>query len=310
MDSAVFFKKTINFFFEKKKVVSFEEKIFMNGSRMKNLAGFIECSVVEGIFLMAAAMFAAAKFFGPESVAVGGLAFFAPFLVNYLFQDILFERRKRAKEKLLPDLLLEASVFCDEISLIGTIRRLAKQDFPLLREDFGRAANEIRNGASVEEALQRMRGLNKSAAFSRVINLLLQGYHSGSRMSKTFKEAAEDLLETQAIMRERQAVMLINRYTLILASGFIVPAIIGLIVGLVSGLNFDSTGELSIGMEIETRKKMLEFATLGTTIYLGEYALLSSFFLALQEGNRKQFWVYALILLPTAFAIFFIAKGL
>ncbi|MFA5357656.1 MAG: type II secretion system F family protein [archaeon] len=276
---------------------------------MKTLGGFIEYSVVEGILLMVTAMFVISRFFGAESISIGMLVFFLPFILNYLFQDIKFENRKRAKEKLLPDLLLEASVFCDETSLIGTITRLAKQDFPLLREDFERASSEIRNGASVEETLQRMKDLNKSTVYSRTINLLLQGYHSGAQMSKIFKEAAEDLLETQAIMRERQAVMLINKYTLILASGFIVPAIIGLIVGLVSGLNFDSMGELSIGMEIEVRKKMLAFATLGTTIYLCEYSLLSAFFLSLQEGNKKQFWIYALILLPMAMAIFLIAKG-
>jgi hypothetical protein len=310
MDANIFFKRAIFFFFEKSKVKNFEEKLFMNNSKMKSLTGFIEYSLVEGIFLMIAAMALGAKFFGTASIALGAFAFFLPFALNYLFQDIKFEKRKLAKEKLLPDLLLEASVFCDETSLIGTIKRLAKQDFPLLREDFERAAAEISNGASAEEALERMKALNKSEAYSRVVGLLLQGYHSGAGMSKIFKETAEDLLETHAILRERQAVMLVNKYTLILASGIIVPAIIGLIVGLVSGLNFDSMGELSLGLSIETRKKMLSFATLGTTIYLGEYALLSSFFLALQEGNKKQFWVYALILLPTALAVFYLAKGL
>ncbi|MCX6800788.1 MAG: type II secretion system F family protein [Candidatus Diapherotrites archaeon] len=310
MDANVFFKRAILFFFEKNRVKNFEEKLFMNNSKMKSLTGFIEYSLVEGIFLMIAAMALGAKFFGTASIALGPFAFFLPFALNYLFQDIKFEKRKLAKEKLLPDLLLEASVFCDETSFIGTIKRLAKQDFPLLREDFERAAAEISNGASAEEALERMKALNKSEAYSRVIGLLLQGYHSGAEMSKIFKETAEDLLETHAILRERQAVMLVNKYTLILASGIIVPAVIGLIVGLVSGLNFDSMGELSLGLSIETRKKMLSFATLGTTIYLGEYALLSSFFLALQEGNKKQFWVYALILLPTALGVFYFAKGL
>ena len=103
--------------------------------------------------------------------------------------------------------------------------------------------------------------------------------------------------------------MLINKYTLILAGGLIVPAVLGLIVGLVSGMNFDSLGEMSIGMEVVERQELLATASLATNIYLAEYALLSSFFLALQDGNKKNFWIYSLILLPTALIIFTVAKS-
>jgi len=313
MDAGVFFEGAFRFLFEEKKVQTFEDKLLLNGSRMLNIARFAEVCVIEGLLLMAVAMVCGATAFqaGPEVFVVfGAAAFFAPFFANFLFQDIRFERRKRLKESFLPDLLLEASVFCDETSLLNSIKRFSTQDFPLLQEDFSRAIREIGNGASIEEALLRMKELNKSKSFSRVIDLLLQGYKSGASMSKVFKETAEDLLESQSILRERQAVMLVTKYTLLLSSAIIVPAILGLIIGLVSGLNFEAMGSISLGLSPEERKALFTMAVLGTNIYVLEYATLSSFFLALQEGNKKQFWVYAALIVPVALGAFFIAQKL
>lgn len=313
MDAGIFFAGAMGFFFEEKKIRSFEDKLLLNGSRMKDIARFAEASAIEGMLSLSAAMACGAMIFGfgPEVFVVfGAAAFFAPFFMNFLFQDIKFEKRKRLKESFLPDLLLEASVFCDETSLLNSIKRFSTQDFPLLREDFERANREIGNGASIDEALSRMKGLNKSKSFSRVIDLLLQGYKSGAGMSKVFKKTAEDLLESQAILRERQAVMLVTKYTLLLSSALIVPAILGLIIGLVSGLNFEAMGNISLGLGFEERKALFSIAVLGTNIYVAEYATLSSFFLALQEGNKKQFWVYAAIILPVALGGFFLAQNL
>jgi hypothetical protein len=311
MDATEFFEKAIRFGFEDSKISDFEDKLLMNNSRMENLYIFIKWSIFEGLFVMIGTMIILWHLKQPNLyIIIGSLSFFTPFFLNYLFHDILFERNKLQKESLLPDLLLEASVFCDESSFLATIKRLSAQDFPLLGKDFQRIFNEISNGSGIEESLNRAKKRNKSKAFSSLMNLFLQGYHSGAKMSELFKEAAENLMEMQGILRERGAVMLINKYTLILASGLIVPAILGLIVGLVCGMSFDSLGEMSIGMELEDRKRMLELASLGTNIYIAEYALLSAFFLALQEGNKKNFWIYGAILLPTSLIIFILAQNI
>lgn len=315
MDAINFFESTLKHFVEENKINNFEAKLLLNHSKMKNLKGFLKWNIIEGIFLMSIVMIVLAQLIPIqeklELFLLSGVAgFFAPFLINYLFQDVLFEKRKRAKEEVLSDLLLEASVFCDESSANQTIHRLGEQDFPLLKEDFARAHNEISNGASTEEALNHLKQLNQSKTISRVIDLFLQGYKSGARISELLKETAEDLLETKAIIKERQAVMLVTKYTLLLAAGLIVPAILGLIIGLVSGLNFDSLGELSFGLSPTERKALFQTAISGTTIYIFEYAAISSFFLALQEGNKKNFWIYALILIPLASLTFFIAKNM
>jgi pilus assembly protein TadC len=314
MDASKFFIMLVGKFVNKDKIIRFERKLCMNNSKMKNLNDFAKWCTIEGIFSMIAAMLAYNQFSKAMQIdtllIIGAMGFLAPFALNYLFEDIKFEKRKRAKEELLSDVLLEASIFCDESSANENIKKLANQDFPLIGDDFKRAFNEINNGASPEEALTHLKELNQSKEYSRVMDIFLQGYKSGARISDILKETAEDLLEAKAIIKERQAVMLVTKYTLLLASGIIVPAILGLIIGLVTGLNFDSLGELSFGISTEQRKIIFQTAISGTTIYILEYAALSSFFLALQEGNKKNFWIYAGILIPIASATFFIAKTL
>jgi len=315
MDAIVLFENATRFFFKEEKIDSFSDKLLLNKSRMKNYKGFLVYSTIEGIGLMVITMIALAQFFPITQklelfFAICIFSFFCPYFVNFLFQDIMFEKRKREKEDLLSDLLLETSVFTDESSAIQTIKRISELDFPLLKEDFLRAYTELQNGASVEEVIARMQKLNKSKAITRATDLFLHGYKSGARISSLLKETAEDLLEAKAILKERQAVMLVTKYTLILAAGVIVPAILGLIIGLVSGMSFDAMGELSLGLSTQERKEIFNYAIIGTTIYVFEYALLSSFFLSLQEGNKKNFWVYSLALAPIAGVIFFIAKTL
>lgn len=311
MDSIIFFEKFLKTFIGQEKLKRFEDTLLINGSRTRTIKAWIGLCIIEGIVLMSCCMVLGWKF-GARADAfllLGAAGFFAPLGLNYLIQDIIFEKRKRKKEEMLSDLLLEASVFCDNASMERTIAKMAEHDFPLLKEDFARAYNEIKNGASIEEALNRIKELNQSKAYSRVIDLFIQGYLSGAKLSDIMKETAEDLLQTRAIISERQAVMLVTKYTLLLAAGIIVPAVLGLIIGLVSGLNFDSLGDLSIGMGVEQRKEMLTNAIFGTTIYVFEYSIISSFFLALHEGNKKQFWVYLLFLLPAALASFSLAKA-
>jgi len=312
MDAILFFRNGIEFFIEKEKIENFEDKLFLNSFLVKNLNEFITQSTIIGIILMCTTMvFLYITLSEIENLFLFGvLTFFVPFFLNYIFVDILFEKRKRKREDLLPDLLLEGSVFCDQKSLLKTIHSFSKQDINFLSSDFERVYFDIKNGSSVEDALMRNKRLNKSESYNRVIDLLLGSYSSGGSISKLLRELAEDLMESKAIVKERQAVMLVTKYTLLLSAGIIVPAILGTVIGLVLGLGFETMGDVGVGLSITARKELFQIATIGTTIYIFEYAILSSFFLAIQEGNKKQFWIYLLILIPCSVIAFSFAKSL
>jgi pilus assembly protein TadC len=311
VDAVVLFRSFFETLFGKKGIKGFENTLFMNNSFKNRIEVFILFCVIEGIaFLIGTMIFLFyLKINFDKLFFISALLFFVPFFLNYLWQDIKFERRKRKKEELLPELLLEASVFYDNNSFIHNLERFKEIDLGILREEFERIVREIKNGSEIREALERAKKLNKSMSFDRVIDLLLHGYESGIELSDLLKETAEDLLENKAILRERQAVMLVTKYTLLLSSALIVPSILGLIIGLVNGLNFSLMSELAIGLSLEERKEIFSFAVMGAGIYIFEFSFLSSFFLGLQEGNKKQAWVYILLICPIALICFFIAQN-
>ncbi|MDD4251348.1 MAG: type II secretion system F family protein [Candidatus ainarchaeum sp.] len=310
MDAIILFKNIFEMIFGIKKMKGFENKLIVNESKFSKIDKFIFISVIEGLITTICSMIILI-YIGFEinkTIIISILLFFLPLIVNYLWQDIFFEKRKKKKELLFPEFLLEASVFCDENSLIKNIEKMSEIELPLLKKDFMRADIEIKNGSSISDALNRMKELNNSRIFNRIIGIFLQCYESGTEMSSILKETAEDLMENNAIFKEQQAVMLVTKYTLLLSSALIVPSLLGIIIGLVTGFNFGFSEGFEIGLSNIERQEIFSYAVLGTTIYVIQFALISSFFLALQEGNKKQFWVYAILIVPIALICFFLAQ--
>jgi pilus assembly protein TadC len=230
-----------------------------------------------------------------------------PGSIHYLYHAFLFEKNKREKEKLVPDVLLQASIFPKGTPTTKIIKYISEAEYGPITKEFSKALNEIEKGKTVEESLKDISKRCKSEIISRAMNLLIQGNKSGAEMNKVFKETAEDILETQGIIKERIASTFIQKYTLILAGGIIVPALLGLITGFVNEMNFIGISELGLGMQEEKRKTIIEAALTSNQIYIIEYALIAAFFISQQEGNTKKAIIYALILIPLGFISYNIA---
>ncbi|MDD3159818.1 MAG: type II secretion system F family protein [Candidatus ainarchaeum sp.] len=315
MDANVLISGLIKNFFEDNQIKSFEDKLLLNNSKMKNLMKFLEVSILFGTVFMIIGMILVNYFFklNEKIIIVGIFCFFIPFIINYIFQDLKFEKNKRKKEELLTDVLLEASVIVDELSTIKLIENLANKDdeeFRLISENFSRIYFEINNGGEIKIAIKNEIRRNKSQIFNKFGELLIQKYESGIKMNEMFKELAEDIIENRTILKERQATMLVTKYTLILSAGLIVPSVLGLIVGLITNLNFGGISQIEIGLSEIARKEILELSVLGTYIYLIEYALLSSFFLGIYNSNKKFAIVYGSILIPVSLIVFVISQQL
>lgn len=266
----------------------------------KALRDFVNSSLIAGSVLMVLAV-AALMWFGFSDLYITTIpiaAFTAPLIANYFIAIYKIEQRKMKIEKMVPDVLLQASIFPKGSSMEKVISYISNAGYGELSKEFAKAGNEIKKGASVQEAFENMKYRNFSRVLSRAVDLLVLGYNSGADMGSTFREAADDLLESNSILRERNASMLVEKYTLLFAGGLIVPVVLGLIVGLITGFDFNALAEFEIGMSAERRSALLKASLLANTIYLAEYALLASAFVANQEGSFKKSILYAAILLP------------
>ena len=277
-----------------------EIEIKKNANKIMLLSAFLSMAACISLFLLGT------DFLYITIIAL--LALFAPFLLLYLLNSYLKERLLLQKERLVPDLLLQASVFPPGTPVEKIIAYMGKQNFAALSKEFERAKEEIKKGSTVAAALQGIKQRNNSRVIDRAIDLLIQGYNSGADMSKIFRETASDLLETNAILRERNATLIVEKYTLLFAGGLIVPAVLGLLASMVVGMDFTAMEHLDFGIAAEERENILNMSMAANQIYIAEYAIIASLYIANQENEIRKSLLYGVLLLPLSFFVYNAAR--
>ncbi|MBI4044787.1 MAG: type II secretion system F family protein [Candidatus Diapherotrites archaeon] len=292
-----------------KKTRQFEEMLATNGAE-GGVEKLLEQSLSEGLYAGAvfgiAAFFFGTGFFAQTAAVAAGIL--APLCARVFYNYFLFDNRRRKIERLTPDFLLEASLFPKGTTLAEIIETFSESNYAFLSMEFRKALQEINKGATPELALSNAKKRVKSRAFSRAIDLVVEGAKSGADAGAVFKEAAEDQLETNALIRERNSSLVIEKYTLIFAGGVIVPLVLGTVAGMLEQLDFSGLSEIGIGLSPAEKTDLLWAGKTAGFIYIIEYALIASFFLAFQEHDRKKTIVYAAFLLPVSLAVYFFAQ--
>lgn len=233
-------------------------------------------------------------------------AFFAPLVILHFYREYNAERRKKQLEGEIPDVLLLACSFPENSSVIRIADFVAGHSQGPIAQEFSLAARQIRSGMPVEKAVEKIKLRNKSAGLDRAINLILGSLRSGGDMRETFRQAADDFIETNSIAQERNASAAVQKYTL-LAGCLLVPLILGMVSSIGTGPDSAAFNELGIGMNEGQKTELRSAALLGNEIYILEYVILASVFVSLLEGIPKKAVVYIACLLPVAYAVYFIA---
>ncbi len=276
---------------------------------------FFDLSYLASIFLVFLVLAASglSDSGGPASSMTGIFLFFsivAPPMIVFFSAGLVCARRVSQIELFLPDALYQMSSFPAGSPIEQSLASVSSSDYPWLSDEFALTLKQINAGAPVPEAFDGLWRRCNSSLVRRACVLLSQGYSTGFDMSIALREVADDIYEVRSIYRESQASLSIEKYTLILAGAFFVPAILGILLGMVSSLDFSGLVEIGFGMDSAVKKEVLENAVLGTHIYLALYSIIASFFLALQEGNIRKGVLYSALMLPCALFVFLFFSGL
>ncbi|WP_456365361.1 type II secretion system F family protein [Thermococcus sp.] len=140
-------------------------------------------------------------------------------------------KRIEDMESNLPDAFFYlASSLRAGISFSEAMEDLTTAKFGTLTEEFKRAVNEIRKGRATVEALRVMALRNrKSPVIYRSLMIIIEALERGAPMSDVLIYVANDVREILRIRKERKASTGMQTMFFIITSGFVGPAIIGIV---------------------------------------------------------------------------------
>lgn len=233
-----------------------------------------------------------------------------PFLAIFMVPKYFSNKKTREIEYFLSDALYQASSLSSFASVEEILKSIADSGYGPLSEEFEKAYWEIQTGASFEDSLKSMIKRNRSELLEKCLRVLILGYETGANISDALKEIAEDISQTFDLYRQRSASMTVEKYTLLMAGGIMVPLILGSMISLVQGLNLSALSGLGFGLKESLKNSILNNAVLGNQIYIGIYAIMSSVFVAFQENKIENALVYSAIILPLSLILFNIVKNI
>jgi len=265
--------------------------------------GFIKISSFISIFFILMLLYLG-HFFSWHFFILFGVVVFTPivcFFCCYFFVEFFYDLINKKKETACVDFLLESSISYSN-DFLKNFKQISIDKAHVLSRDCKLFVEDIEfKGLSFEEAISSFAFRNSSPVITRMCSLILQGYESGKSINSVFRETAEDILETKALIRERNSLLIIEKYTIIISCIFILPALLGLVFGLSSSLNFSS----GFFVESNFRTELLDYCFLANLFYLFEFCIIGSFFISFIEGNFKKVFLYCLVFVPMSFFVFF-----
>jgi hypothetical protein len=228
-----------------------------------------------------------------------------PFLVFHGLAETKKKKQAREIREKLPLALFQAASLSNVTCLEDVVKKLGQSGHGRLSQLFTQASNQVENGIPLEKALQDSAKQSNSVLYSRTVKILARGHSNGGDLSMLLREAAEDSAKATNVLREQASNTSLEKYTLLLGGGIIVPVIMGVVSSLVTGIGFIDLW----GAQESFRQAVVSNAGLGVRIYLAEYALLASAWVGMQEGKPENFFFYSCLLLPLGQTLFFLAKN-
>lgn len=213
--------------------------------RMIELAGRPEGVDVDTVLLRMATWLV---LLGPLSLVLAlqgiwyGLALTVVIVVVLPLAGIARERRLRQDriDRDLPDFLdVLAVTVTAGVGFRSALATVSDRFGGPLAEEVVLTLNQIRNGASVRDAFQRLRTRNDSEPLSSFVTAYLQSEELGAPLAQTLNRIAEDMRRDSAQRQRQRAARVAPRVTLVTSMVLVPGALVILVVGFVLGIDID-----------------------------------------------------------------------
>ena len=224
----------------------------------------------------------------------------------YSLATYVSEAEMRRAELLLPDALYTAASTHKLLSAEKMLSLLAKGGFGRVSDAFALALARQKAGDSFQTSMSAAARHCPTPLAIRAFSLIVVAYETGADMYSALRECAQDVVSFFALLRERSALLSIQRYTVLAAAALLVPIILGTVVYLAPTLSGASVAGTGNGA---TDAALLSTLALACQIYLVLNAALSALLLALTESNPVRAALYFAICAPMSLIFFSMASS-
>ncbi|MBU1197931.1 type II secretion system F family protein [Candidatus Micrarchaeota archaeon] len=214
-----------------------------------------------------------------------------PFLLFRAWRDYSEEQRQRTLEKEIPYALFHVAVFPASTSFEQRVASLSESGVGQIASEFERVGQRLHRGFSLSEAFEPFLHRNQSRLLHRTVRFIQTIYETGSDASDAFKRLGEHVLQLHQLAQEQFAMHSLQKYTVLLSAGLLIPFILGTLFSTSQTIDSSSASLYST----------MQFVM---PLYLALFSGVASLFLALQEGNIKKAVFYLSLVGPCSLLVF------
>jgi len=287
--------ETMDRIFPDRYLVKLQETLIRAGMYVK-ASDLITLLVLVG-FGLAVVAFVLFSIFGINPILGILLGLFAPAILIGAWLFFLMERRVDAIENGTPDFLRQiASLLRAGVGIETALEDISKHGKGPLYDELKRTVIEIKIGSTFDESLLSMGERLKSKNLDRTFRMILEGRRVGGRLADVIETVAEDLRAVLSLQRERRANVMMSVMFLVIAAIIAAPFALGMIM------------TYSSFIEVIGKPNVLQDAAMmSATGYIIIHSIIASLLIGIvMYGSAKKGVKYALLLVPAAYAIFYV----
>ncbi len=287
--------ETMDQIFPDRYLVRLQETLIRAGLYVK-ASDLITLLVLVGVGLAVVA-FVLFSIFGINPIFGVLLGIFAPAIIVGVWLFFLMERRVDAIENGTPDFLRQiASLLRAGVGIETALEDISKHGKGPLYDELKRTVIEIKIGSTFDESLLAMGERLKSKNLDRTFRMILEGRRVGGSLADVIETVAEDLRAVLSLQRERRANVMMSVMFLVIAAIIAAPFALGMI------MTYSSFIEV-----IGKPNTLQDAAMMSATGYIIIHSIIASLLIGIvMYGSARKGVKYALLLVPAAYAIFYV----